>query len=310
MKGMDLITSQHIENRIYTLREVQVMFDSDLAELYQVEVKVLNQAVKRNINRFPEHFRFQLTDEEFNNLRSQSVTLEKKNNFLRSQIVTLESQRGKHRKYLPFAFTEQGVAMLSAVLRSDVAVQVSIQIMQAFVNMRKFLLQNASVFQRLGQLELKQLQTDEKIERVFKALEAGQLQPDKGIFFDGQIFDAYSFVADLIKKAESHIIVVDNYVDESVLTLLGKRKEKVTVTVYTREINKTLQLDVQRHNSQYPPIAVKTFAQSHDRFLLIDKKELYHIGASLKDLGKKWFAFSRMDSLTGQVLKQLKELAI
>jgi len=286
------------------------MFDSDLAELYQVEVKVLNQAVKRNINRFPEHFRFQLTDEEFNNLRSQSVTLEKKNNFLRSQIVTLESQRGKHRKYLPFAFTEQGVAMLSAVLRSDVAVQVSIQIMQAFVNMRKFLLQNASVFQRLGQLELKQLQTDEKIERVFKALEAGQLQPDKGIFFDGQIFDAYSFVADLIKKAESHIIVVDNYVDESVLTLLGKRKEKVTVTVYTREINKTLQLDVQRHNSQYPPIAVKTFAQSHDRFLLIDKKELYHIGASLKDLGKKWFAFSRMDSLTGQVLKQLKELAI
>lgn len=182
--------------------------------------------------------------------------------------------------------------------------------MQAFVNMRKFLLQNASVFQRLGQLELKQLQTDEKIERVFKALEAGQLQPDKGIFFDGQIFDAYSFVADLTKKAENHIIVIDNYVDESVLTLLGKRKEKVTVTVYTREINKTLQLDLQRHNSQYPPIAVKTFAQSHDRFLLIDKKELYHIGASLKDLGKKWFAFSRMDSLTGQVLKQLKELAI
>lgn len=286
------------------------MFDSDLAELYQVEVKVLNQAVKRNINRFPEHFRFQLTDDEFNNLRSQSVTLERKNNSLRSQIVTLESQRGKHRKYLPYAFTEQGVAMLSAVLRSDVAVQVSIEIMQAFVNMRKFLLQNASVFQRLGQLELKQMQTDEKIERVFKALEAGQLQPDKGIFFDGQIFDAYSFVADLIKKAESHIIVIDNYVDESVLTLLGKRKEKVTVTVYTREINKTLQLDLQRHNSQYPPIAVKTFAQSHDRFLLIDKKELYHIGASLKDLGKKWFAFSRMDSLTGQVLKQLKELAI
>lgn len=310
MKGRDLITSQHIENKIYTLREVQVMFDSDLAELYQVEVKVLNQAVKRNINRFPEHFRFQLTDDEFNNLRSQSVTLERKNNSLRSQIVTLESQRGKHRKYLPYAFTEQGVAMLSAVLRSDVAVQVSIEIMQAFVNMRKFLLQNASVFQRLGQLELKQMQTDEKIERVFKALEAGQLQPDKGIFFDGQIFDAYSFVADLIKKAESHIIVIDNYVDESVLTLLGKRKEKVTVTVYTREINKTLQLDLQRHNSQYPPIAVKTFAQSHDRFLLIDKKELYHIGASLKDLGKKWFAFSRMDSLTGQVLKQLKELAI
>jgi phage regulator Rha-like protein len=309
MKGRDLITSQHIENKIYTLREAQVMFDSDLAELYQVGVKVLNQAVKRNINRFPEHFRFQLTDDEFNNLRSQSVTLERKNNSLRSQIVTLESQRGKHRKYLPYAFTEQGVAMLSAVLRSDVAVQVSIEIMQAFVNMRKFLLQNASVFQRLGQLELKQMQTDEKIERVFKALEAGQLQPDKGIFFDGQIFDAYSFVADLIKKAESHIIVIDNYVDESVLTLLGKRKEKVTVTVYTREINKTLQLDLQRHNAQYPPIAVKTFAQSHDRFLLIDKKELYHIGASLKDLGKKWFAFSRMDSLTGQVLKQLKEFA-
>jgi phage regulator Rha-like protein len=310
MKGVDLIASQHIENKIYTLREVQVMFDSDLAKLYQVEVKALNQAVKRNIDRFPEHFRFQLTDDEFNNLRSQSVTLERKNNSLRSQSVTLESQRGKHRKYLPYAFTEQGVAMLSAVLRSDVAVQVSIQIMQAFVTMRKFLLQNASVFQRLGQLELKQLQTDEKIERVFKALEAGQLQPDKGIFFDGQIFDAYSFVAYFIKKAESDIIVIDNYVDESVLTLLGKRKEKVTATIYTREINKTLQLDLQKHHAQYPPIAIKTFAQSHDRFLLIDKKELYHIGASLKDLGKKWFAFSRMDSLAGQVLKQLKELAI
>lgn len=296
--------NEEIENRIQTIRGIQVTLDSDLAELYQVEVKVLNQAVGRNLNRFPENFRFQLEENDFQILKSSSKNLV---HSLRSQIVTLKNGRGKHRKYLPYAFTEQGVAMLSAVLRSEIAVQVSIQIMQAFVSMRKFLLQNASVFQRLDHLELNQFQTDEKIERIFKALEVSQPAFDMGIFFDGQVFDAYTFVADLIKKAQKEIILIDNYVDESVLTLLTKRAIEVQATIYTKSISKSFQLDLEKHHAQYPEIQVKTFTQSHDCFLLIDGKEFYHIGASLKDLGKKWFAFSRMDSMAEVVLSQLNQ---
>jgi hypothetical protein len=297
---MEFTSSQHIENIIFTLRDEQVMIDFHLADIYGVETKRLNEQVKRNPLRFPKTFMFQITTEEWESLRSQFATAEQ-NSLLQSQIATSK------RRTLPYVFTEQGVAMLSAVLNSDIAIEASIKIMQAFINMRKFLLQNATVFQRLNQLEIKQLQTDEKIERVFKAIEAGQPQPDKGIYFDGQIFDAYSFISELIKKAEKEIILIDNYVDESVLTLLSKRGESVNAIIYTKEISKTVKLDLQKHNAQYPPIVAKSFALSHDRFLIIDKTELYHIGASLKDLGKKWFAFSRMDSLTKQVLFQLKE---
>jgi len=297
---MDITSTQPIENIIFTLRGEQVMIDFHLADLYGVETKRLNEQVKRNPLRFPKTFMFQITTEEWESLRSQFATAEQ-NSLLQSQFATAK------RRTLPYVFTEQGVAMLSAVLNSDLAIEASIKIMQAFINMRKFLLQNATVFQRLNQLELKQLQTDEKIERVFKALEAGQPQPNKGIYFNGQIFDAYSFISELIKKAEREIILIDNYVDESVLTLLSKRGKNVNTIIYTKEISKTVKLDLQKHNAQYPPILVKSFALSHDRFLIIDKMELYHIGASLKDLGKKWFAFSRMDSLTKQVLFQLKE---
>lgn len=289
---MNLSKTNHIENLILTIRGVQVMIDRDLADLYQVDTKVLNQAVKRNINRFPDEFRFQITVEEKNELVTYCDRLE-----------TL-----KHSSYNPYVFTEQGVAMLSSVLRSDVAVNISIGIMQAFVNMRTFLLNNASVFQRINSIELKQLKTDEKLEQIFKALEVRKPEPDKGIFFEGQIFDAYVFVADIIKKAKTDIILIDNYVDETVLTLLAKRKKNVAATIYTKKISKQLQLDVEKHNSQYPPVALKTFAHSHDRFLIIDQKELYHLGASLKDLGKKWFAFSKMDSLTADVLAKLSEL--
>lgn len=292
MSHMELIAQQTIENKIYSIRGLQVMPDRDLADLYHVETRVLNQAVKRNINRFPQGFMFQLTEVEFINWKSQ--------------IVMSNSDKMGLRKP-PFVFTEQGVAMLSAVLKSAVAVQVSVQIMQAFVNMRKFLVQNASVFQRLDQLELKQLHTDDKLNKVFKALETGQPQANKGIFFDGQIFDAYAFVAGLIKKAKNNIILIDNYIDETVLTALSRRKANVSATIYTKNTNKLLQLDLQKHNAQYPPISIKTFALSHDRFLIIDEQELYHIGASLKDLGKKWFAFSRMDSLCKQVLENLKK---
>jgi len=299
------ITQIEIENRIFTIRGLQVMLDAHLAELYNVETKRLNEQVKRNSERFPESFMFQLTKQEWDFLQSQNAATTS-GSVLRSQNATLENKRGRHSKYLPYVFTEQGVAMLSAVLRSDIAVQVSIQIMQAFVNMRKFLLNNASVFQRLERIELKQIQTDEKFEKIFKALESGQSKPDMGIFFDGQVFDAYTFAADLIKTATQSIVLIDNYIDESVLTLLSKRKESVSATIYTKEINKALHLDIKKHHAQFAPIEVKTFTNSHDRFLIIDNKELYHIGASLKDLGKKWFAFSRMDSLVNELLERIK----
>lgn len=295
---MELSQIDYIKNKIFTISGIQVMIDSDLAELYQVETKALNQAVKRNLDRFPDGFRFQLSDKEFMELNSTPERVS-----LRSQSVTSNSRGG--RRYNPYVFTEQGVAMLSAVLNSHVAIQVSIQIMQAFVAMRKFLQDNATVFQRLDQVELKQIKTDEKIEQIFNALEAGRPKPDKGIFFEGQIFDAYVLVADIIKKAKTEIILIDNYVDETVLTLLAKRSPKVKATIYTKTISKQLQLDMDKHNSQYPAIALKTFVHSHDRFLILDQKELYHLGASLKDLGKKWFAFSKMDTLTADVLAKL-----
>lgn len=294
MENKPTIVPQEIKNLIYTIREKQVMLDSDLAKIYQVETKVFNQAVKRNVDRFPDIFRFQLTQDEFDTIN------------LRSQIVTSSLNYGG-RRYLPFVFTEQGIAMLSAVLRSDVAIKVSIEIINAFVEMRRMVSNHASLFQRLDYIEYKQLQADQKFEELFKALESGKLYSEKGIFYNGQVFEAYIFVADIIRSAKSSIILLDNYVDDTVLTLLGKRNENVTATIYTKSISNQLQLDVQRYNSQYPAIAVEVFSNAHDRFLIIDNAELYHIGASLKDLGKKWFAFSRMDIEIGRMLQILNK---
>lgn len=284
-----IIPQKEIESRIFTIRGLQVMLDKDLAEFYEVTTGRLNEQVKRNIVRFPSDFMFQLTEVETINLVSQNAI----------------SSWGGTRK-LPYVFTEQGVAAISAVLKSDKAAQISINIMRAFVNMRKFILGNAALFQRLDKIEVKQIEADQKFEQIFKALESKNPQPDTGIFFEGQVFDAYLFVSDLVKKANSSIILIDNYIDETVLTFLTKRKTNVTATIYTKPINKQFQLDLDKHNAQYPAIAIKTFADSHDRFLIIDHKELYHLGASLKDLGKKWFAFSKMDSLTADVLAKLK----
>ncbi len=289
-----IITRQEIENRIYTIRGQQVMLDSDLARIYQVETKVFNQAVKRNTERFTESFRFQLTQEEFDTVN------------LRSQIVTSSLNYGG-RRYQPYVFSEQGIAMLSAVLRSDIAIKVSIEIMNAFVEMRKILVDNAALFHRLDKIELKQIDADQKFEEIFKALETGKLHSEKGIFYDGQIFDSYAFVSDIIRSGQSSIILIDNYVDDTVLTLLGKRNDNVSATIYTKSVSNQLRLDVQRYNSQYAPVEVKIFSDSHDRFLIIDNIELYHIGASLKDLGKKWFAFSKMDV---EVARMLQILAI
>jgi len=283
------ITEKHIQSSIFTIRGLQVMLDSDLARLYGVENKRLNEQVKRNIERFPERFRFQLTLTEFDNLRSQFAT---------------SSMHGG-RRTLPYAFTEQGISMLSAVLRSEIAIKVSIQIIDAFVQMRKFIANNAVIFQRLDNIEYKQQITETRLDKVFAAVEARELKPGQGIFFDGQVFDAYVFVADLIRSANTSIVLIDNYVDERTLALLSKRKRDCIATIYTRTISNTLQHDLQKHNEQYPPIEIKTFRKSHDRFLILDNHTIYHFGASLKDLGNKLFAFSRFDKGVLQILERL-----
>jgi hypothetical protein len=286
---MKIVTQHHIESKIILIKDVQVIFDKDLAAFYEVKPIRLREQIKRNPNRFPSDFVFQLTENEVDVLVSQNA------------IPSKQSLGGS----LPYVFTEQGVAAVAGVLKSEKAAEVSIAIARAFVAMRKFILQNATVFQRLDRMEMKQLQNDDKFEKIFKAMEAQQTQPDKGVFFDGQVFDAYSFVSDLLKSADKSILLIDNYIDESVLTLMSKRKPNVSAIIYTKENSKAFQLDLKKHNDQYSHIEVKHFSKSHDRFLIIDNKELYHLGASLKDLGRKWFAFSRMDSLVDEVLKRL-----
>jgi hypothetical protein len=332
-----IVPIKNIQSMIFTIRGVQVMIDRDLATVYDVETRVLNQAVKRNIDRFPKEFRFQLTQEEYDelvtncdrfhlspssgtssrgeSLRCQIGTLkDSPKDSLRSQSVTLKTGggRGKHRKYLPYAFTEQGVSMLSAVLRSETAVKVSIKIINAFVQMRRFIQHNANVFARLDLVEHRQIvfesETEKNFEEVFNALEAGE-PPKQGIFYNGQVYDAYTFVCDLIRKAETSLVLIDNFIDDSVLTLLSKRSEDVSCQIYTKSISTPLALDLKKHNQQYPSIFIQTFKEAHDRFLIVDEKVIYHIGASLKDLGKKWFAFSRFETGAVQMLKNLQVLA-
>jgi hypothetical protein len=285
------------------------MLDSDLAEFYGVETRRLNEQVKRNIDRFPQEFMFQLTKDEYEILISQFAIT--RGHSLRSQNATLESGKGKHRKYLPYVFTEQGVAMLSGVLKSETAVKMSIQIISAFVAMRKFIINNAQLFQRIDTVEKRQLKyemaTDERFENVFNALQKDKLDPKQGIFFDGQIFDAHKFVSDLVRKAAKSIVLIDNYVDDTVLELFSKRKKEVTVTIYTAIVSKALITDLKKFNAQYPKIEVKEFKNSHDRFMIIDDEDVYHFGASLKDLGKKWFAFSKFEKKALEILDKLNK---
>jgi ORF6N domain-containing protein len=231
-KNSEIIISENLQDKIHTIRGLQVMLDRDLAVLYGVENKRLNEQVKRNIDRFPERFRFQITREESENLISQSVILQNNtnqsqvatNSLLKSQIATSSSHCG--RRTLPYAFTEQGVSMLSAVLRSKTAIKVSIQIMDAFVNMRRFIVNNALIFQRLDKVEQKQIVTDTKLDKVLNAIELNEVKPRQGIFYNGQIFDAYKLVSDIIRTAKSSIVVIDNYIDDTTLGLFFKRKEK------------------------------------------------------------------------------------
>lgn len=302
-----VISTAHIESLIFTIRGKEVMIDRDLAEIYQVETRVLNQAVKRNSDRFPETFRFQLTSDDIENLKSQIVSSNS-----RSQIVTLNQSgapQGGNIKYLPYAFTEQGVAMLSAVLRSDIAIQVSIQIMDAFVEMRKLIASQSGLLQRMNGMERKLLETDQKFEQVFKALESKDVIPNQCVFFDGQVFDAYELASKIIRSAKESIVLIDNYINENTLTHLAKKSKSVQVLLLTKAISKQLKLDVQKANEQYGNFEAKTFAQSHDRFLIIDNTEVYHLGASIKDLGKKWFAFSKMKTKSVEgIMKEIKEL--
>jgi toxin-antitoxin system, toxin component, fic family len=277
-----IVDNIEIQNMIYSVRGKQVMLDSDLAQLYHVETKVFNQAVKRNINRFPEHFRFQLTESEFKNLRSQFVTSREN-----------DSTHGG-RRYMPYAFTEQGIAMLSAVLKSDIAVDVSIKIMDAFVKMRNFLLSNREMFARLDRVELKQLETDKKLEEVFNYI-ATNTEVKQNIFFDGQIYDAFSFIVGLIGKAKKEIVLIDNYVDINTLNILCKKNKGVDITIATAGKGNLSTKDINKFNAQYPKLSVKTTTDFHDRFLIIDSTEVYHIGASIKDAGKKSFGITKIE---------------
>jgi len=290
----NLIIHENIKYKIYKIRDTQIMLDSDLAELYCVQTKVFNQTVRRNKDRFPKDFMFKLTKKEFE--------------ILRSQFVTSSVGWGGNR-YSTFAFTEQGIASLSGILKSKRAIEINIQIMRAFVSMRRFLSKNLEIFTRLDSIERNQLEyqlrSDNNFKKIFDAIENKEISKNQGIFFDGQMFDAHKFISDLIKSADKSIILIDNYIDDSVLTLFTKVNINVDITIYTENITKQLKLDIDKYNSQYNPINIKKFKKTHDRFLIIDSTQIYHIGASIKDLGKRWFAFAKLDKDCQKILKKL-----
>ena len=272
-----------IKNLIYTIRGKQVMMDSDVANIYHCETKYVNRVVKRNIERFPEEFCFQLNENEFEVLRCQFVTLN-------------ENGRGQHRKYLPYVFTEQGIAMLSALLKSDVAVSVSVNIMKAFIEMRKFLMLNGQVFERLTNMEYKLLEHDKKFDIIFNQLQHEENIKQR-IFFEGQIYDAYSLIIDIIKRANKKILIIDNYIDDSVLKMLTKKKNNVEVVILTSDKSNIQNIDIQKFNKEYPILKVAKTNKFHDRFIIIDNKEMYHLGASIKDFGKKCFGINKIEDM-------------
>lgn len=274
---------ENIKNLIYTIRGKQVMLDRDVARLYHYETKKINQTVKRNRERFPEKFCFQLTHDDVENLRSQFVT------------SSLERENYGGRRYLPYAFTEQGIAMLSGLLRNEIAIQVSINIMDAFVEMRKFIALNGQVFERLTNVEYKLLEHDKKFDIVFNELQKNNKEEFKQkIFFDGQIYDSYSLIIDIVKSAKNKILIIDNYIDDSILKMLTKKNKDVEVVILTSQSSNLRKLDIQKFNKQYPILKMAYTNKFHDRFIVVDNKELYHCGASLKDLGKKCFAISKI----------------
>lgn len=281
-----LIKSE-IESRIFNIRGEQVMLDFDLADLYEIPTKSFNQSVQRNSKRFPNDFIFRLNAHEFDEL---VTNCDRFNN-------------QKHRSTFPLAFTELGISMLSSILKSQTAIDLNILIIRVFVALRKDYYFNKTLLQRVSNVESILFEHQKK----FNALETNTnyLQSATGIFFNDQVFDAYVFSSELICKAKKSLILIDNYIDETTLLQLSKRNRKVSCTIYTEKITEQLKLDLEKHNVQYPSIEIRILKNAHDRFLILDEKELYHIGASLKDLGKRWFAFSRMDGFLNKVLDQL-----
>ncbi len=280
----DNISNEEIKNLIYTIRGKQVMLDSDVAMLYHYETKNINKAVKRNIDRFPEEFCFQLTENEFQTLRFQIGT-SKQN----------EEIRGG-RRYLPYVFTEQGIAMLAGVLKNEIAVKVSISIIKSFIEMRKFLATNGQLFERLTNVEYKLLEHDKKFDKVFDKLQNEENIKQK-IFFEGQIYDAYSLIIDIIKKSNKKILIIDNYIDDSVLKMLTKKNKNVEVVLLTSDKSNIQKLDIQKFNKEYPILKIAKTNKFHDRFIIIDNKEMYHLGASIKDLGKKCFGINKIEDI-------------
>lgn len=288
MEDNVIVSETTIQNKIYSIRSTQVILDRDLADLYGVKSIRLREQVKRNINRFPNDFMFQLTNDEVDFMVSQNA------------IPSRQHLGGS----LPYVFTEQGVSMLSSVLKSKIAVDTSISIVRAFVKMRRVISNNAIIFQRLDMLENYQKKRDSRLDKVLDAIEDKTIKPKQGVFYDGQVFDAYIFVSGLVKDAKKSIVLIDNYIDESVLTLFSKN-QNVDITIYSKNISKQLKLDLKKYNTQYKPIELQHFKESHDRFIIIDEMEVYHFGASLKDLGKKWFAFSKFDVEALEMLGRL-----
>ena len=284
------LDADDIKRRIFTVRGKQVMLDSDLAEYFGTSTGNLNRAMKRNIKRFPENFCFQITDDEIS----------------RCQIgISMQTQGIKGgRSYLPFVYTEQGIAMLTSVLHTERAIAASISIMEAFVEMRHFIANNAALFDRISKVELKQLETDKKVDRLFEYI-GEHTETHQKIFFDGQIYDAFSLLTELIQKAEQEIILIDGYVDVGTLNLLAKKQSGVAVTIYTFTKTKLTAQDVAAFNAQYPKLEVKHTNIFHDRFLILDGKTVYHIGASLKDAGKKCFSITLMKDAGQELMKKL-----
>lgn len=259
---LDLTNNEDIKNLIYNIRGKQVMLDSDVAKLYDCETKYVNRVVKRNIERFPEEFCFQLTEKEYE--------------FLRCQFVTLKNGRGQHRKYMPYVFTEHGITMLASLLTSKIAINISIKIINTFIEMRKFISSNGKIFERLTSMEYKLLEHDKKFDILFDELQKNK-ELKQRIFFEGQIYDAYSLIIDIIKKANRKIVIIDNYIDDSILKMLTKKNKNVEVVILTSDKSNILKLDVQKFNKEYPVLKIAKTNKFHDRFIIIDNNELYHL---------------------------------
>ena len=283
------LSNDEIKRLIYTVRGKQVMLDSDVGKLYHYETKRINETVKRNIERFPIDFCFQLNSTEFT--------------ILKSHIATSNNRGGKQK--LPYVFTEKGILMLSGLLKNEIAIEISIKIVEAFVEMKKFIYTNSQLFERLTNVEFKLLEHDKKFNTIFNQLQQEENIKQK-IFFEGQIYDAYSIIIDIIKKANTKILIIDNYIDDSILKMLSKKKNNVEVVILTSKNSNIQNIDIQKFNKEYPKLKIARTDKFHDRFILIDNNEMYHLGASIKDLGKKCFGINKIEDL--EIIKKFIEL--